>query len=393
LPFAYLWSATALSTVGDAMAPIAVTFAILDSHHGWTSLGLVLAALSVTRVVLVLFGGVWSDRRQRRNVMIVADLARMSSQGGLAALVLTGHPPISAFVIAAVISGAGAAFFGPASFGLVAEIVEESDRQRANAALRFAQSSAFIIGPPAAGIVVAALGAGVVIAADAVSFGISMLLLLRVASAAVLDARRVSFVADIQEGWSAVVERPWVLVSILLFAATNFGVAVFYVLGPVVVRAHLGGASAWGVIVGSGGAGGVIGALLATRANLSQPLRGIAVFLVANSFPAFAVAAGLPATIVAVATFLAVGCVAFANVLWETSVQRWVPTELLGRINSYDLLISYIVMPFGYAVAGPLANLAGATSVLTATGCLMLIVCVAAWAIGHTSASRTPAAA
>lgn len=374
------------------MAPIAVTFAVLDSDHGAISLGVVLAALSITRVVLALVGGVWSDRRSRRNLMVMADLVRMSSQGGLAAFVLTGRPPVAVFVIAAVVSGAGSAFFGPASFGLVAEVVEASNRQRANAALRFAQSSAFIVGPPAAGILVAGVGAGVVIAADAVSFGLSMLLLLRVANRAVLEARRLTFVADIREGWSAVVERPWVLIAILLFAATNLGVAVFYVLGPVVVRAHLGGAAAWGVIVGCGGAGGVVGALLAVRVNLSQPVRAIAALLVANSFPAFALAAGLPVVIVAVATFMAVAGVALANVLWETALQQWVPTEFLGRINSYDLLVSYIVMPVGYAAAGPLANLAGAKSVLAVAGCVMLILCFAAWAISHASGLQAPTA-
>ena len=74
-PFALLWLGRTASSVGDALIPVALAFAVLDELDASAAeLGFVLAAFTLSRVLLTLAGGVWSDRLERRLVMVTCDL-------------------------------------------------------------------------------------------------------------------------------------------------------------------------------------------------------------------------------------------------------------------------------------------------------------------------------
>ena len=65
-PFRLLWIGQATSAVGDAMTPVAVIFAVLETTGSAGDLGIVLAAFTLAHAVFILVGGVWGDRLQRR---------------------------------------------------------------------------------------------------------------------------------------------------------------------------------------------------------------------------------------------------------------------------------------------------------------------------------------
>ncbi|HEX5619380.1 MAG TPA: MFS transporter [Solirubrobacteraceae bacterium] len=75
--FRLLFSGQAVSVIGDALFPVALAFAVLDELNGSPGqLGLVLAAETLPLAVLILAAGVWADRLNRRNVMIVSGVLR-----------------------------------------------------------------------------------------------------------------------------------------------------------------------------------------------------------------------------------------------------------------------------------------------------------------------------
>ena len=77
--FRLVWLARTISSVGDAVGGIAFVFAVLEIGGSASDLGLVLGAGTLTRVVLLLVAGVWSDRLPRHLVMVGADLVRAGS--------------------------------------------------------------------------------------------------------------------------------------------------------------------------------------------------------------------------------------------------------------------------------------------------------------------------
>lgn len=140
------------SLVGAAMVPVALVFAVLEQGRSTADVGYVLAAETVPLVTLLLAGGVIADRLSRRTVMLGADLVRCVSELLLAALVLTGSPPLWVFMVLAGVIGAGQAFFNPALTGLLPLIASPGRLQQANALKSVATSTGQIVGPAAAGL-------------------------------------------------------------------------------------------------------------------------------------------------------------------------------------------------------------------------------------------------
>lgn len=105
--FRLFFTGYSTSLVGAAMVPVALTFAVLGHGRPAADVGYVLAAQTVPLVVLLLAGGVVADRFTRQTVMISADLARCLSELLLAALVITGSPPLWVFMVLAGVIGAG----------------------------------------------------------------------------------------------------------------------------------------------------------------------------------------------------------------------------------------------------------------------------------------------
>jgi MFS family permease len=371
-PFRLLWLGRTASSIGDSMVPVALAFAVLDIG-GASDLGLVLASFTIGRIAFVVAGGVWSDRLERRLVMLTADLVRALAQAILAALLLTGAADIWHFMLAAFAVGSASAFFGPASTGLVPQTVSRERLQEANAFLSLSDSATHLAGPALSGLLVATAGSGVVFAVDAASF---------LASAAFLAFLRVprepipvrqSFAADVAQGLRVIRERSWLVAAFLAFGVGNFAIAAFFVLGPLVVEQELGGARDWGLIMTGSAVGGIIGGVLALRLRPRRPLL--------LSFPIVAVAGlqllflikpfGLPLQILA--AVVAVSAIVLANAIWDTVLQQHVPREAISRVSSVDWAISLVLMPIGFALAGPVADAIGIDAALAVAAAVGIV--------------------
>jgi MFS family permease len=201
----------------------------------------------------VLVGGVVADRASRRTVMVGADLVRVASQGTMAALLIAGAADVWMLALLAGVTGTATGFFDPASTGLLPELVPAAQLQPANALRSSAISAGEILGPLAAGLLVATAGAGWPIAADAATFAVSAacLVLLRVPTRVAAGTR--SFVADLRDGWVAFRSRRWVWTVVAYVAIGNILWGAWNGLGPVVADRDLGGAAAWSIVLAAAG--------------------------------------------------------------------------------------------------------------------------------------------
>ncbi len=147
-PFRLLWLGQSASAIGDALVPVALAFTVLGDLDGSAGdLGLVLASFTLSRVLFILVGGVWADRLPRRMVMLVCDVVRAVAQAFVAAALLTGVLEIWMLAAASAVVGGTAAFFGPASTGLIPETVSRARLQQANALMSLSQSATSVFGP------------------------------------------------------------------------------------------------------------------------------------------------------------------------------------------------------------------------------------------------------
>lgn len=174
-----LFCGQAVSVFGDRMVAVALAFAVLEVGGSTSAVGLVLACATLPLVGSVLVGGVVADRTSRRAVMVGADLVRLASQGTTSALLIAGAAQVWTLALLAGVTGAATGFFNPASTGLLPAVVASEQLQQANGLRATAVSTGEILGPLAAGVLVAAAGAGWAIAIDAATFAISAAFLMR----------------------------------------------------------------------------------------------------------------------------------------------------------------------------------------------------------------------
>jgi predicted MFS family arabinose efflux permease len=357
--FRLLLSGQAVSVLGDRMVAVALAFAVLEVGGSISDVGLVLAAGVFPLVGSVLVGGVVADRASRRAVMVVADLVRVASQGTTAALLIAGVAEVWMLALLAGVTGMATGFFSPASTGLLPEVVLAEQLQPANALRSSAVSAGEILGPLAAGVLVAAAGAGWAIAGDAVTFGVSAACLLMLRMPARVAAHPSSFVADLREGWEAFRSRRWVWTVVVYFAFANILWGAWGTLGPVVADRDLGGAAAWGTVLAAMGVGALMGSLLATQVKPRRPLVFLAFADGLFALPLAFLAAAPPVPVLACGALLSGAGMMLAISVWESTLQRHIPGESLSRVSSYDWFGSLAFSPLGLAIWGPVAAAIG----------------------------------
>jgi MFS family permease len=380
-PFRLLWLGRTGSSIGDALIPVALAFAVLRIGGGASGLGIVLASWTIGRASFTVAGGVWADRLPRRAVMIGADLVRFGTQATTAALLLGGVAHVWELALLQGLAGAGGGFFMPASTALLPQVVSAPRLQQANALLSLTQSATNIFGPAASGAIVAAAGPGWVFAVDAASFLVSAGFLgaMRIEAHVRPTAQR--FWHDVVEGWHEVRRIRWLTAGFLGFALGNVGIGLYLVLGPVVSRNDLGGAQAWGLILTAGAVGGVLGGLVAYRIRPRHPVAAAFGIWAVGSLPPFALVPPLPVGVIMVTSAILTGSVLIGNTLWETALQQEVRPDRLARVGSIDWLLSLCLMPAGQGLAGPIAGALGVRGALLLAGGLMTVpnLCVLAF--------------
>jgi predicted MFS family arabinose efflux permease len=379
--FRLLFAGHGVSVFGDRMVAVALAFAVLELGGSASEVGLVLAASWVPAVASVLVGGVISDRVSRQTVMVSADVLRVASQGAMATLLISGAAEIWMLAALAGVTGAGTGFFSPAATGLLPEVVPSDGLQPANALRSTAASVSEILGPVAAGLLVAAAGAGYAIAADAATFAISAACLAALRVSKVTDRKRSAFLSDLRDGWMAVRSRRWVSACIVYAAVANVMWGAWTALGPVVADRDLGGAGPWGTVLGAVGIGALLGSLVATRVRPSRPLVFVAFMEALFGMPLAFLAAGASVPVLALAAALSGAGLTLGMSVWETTLQREIPPESLSRVASYDWFGSYAVYPIGLAIWGPLAGVIGIHTALWLASGLFLASLVALLAV------------
>ena len=297
--FRLYWLGRATSAAGDALVPVALSFAVLSINHSGLALGGVLAAFTASRVVFTLAGGVVADRFPRRSVMLVCDLTRAAVEAFTAVMLLTHSMTLPLFFLTAALFGCASAFFGPAADGLVPQVVSTKNLQPANALLALTRNFLNVFGPLVSGALIYAFSTGWVFAVDAASFVASTVFLVLLKVDPQARAPRSHFLSELREGYREVASRPWVRAPLVGFALTNVGFASFLVLGPIVYSHHFGGARDWGITSACGSVGAIVGAIASAKLAPRRPISAAFVASILVALPIAALSRPLPLALIA----------------------------------------------------------------------------------------------
>jgi len=402
--FRKLFVGQATSVVGSMFRVVALPFAVLAIGGTATDIGIVEASGLIPLAVLVLLGGVWADRLPRRTVMLAADVGRTVLQLAAATLLVAGVAHVWHLAVLQVGMGVCEAFFGPAYTGLVPEVASPPRLQQANALQGLVSSGSITLGAFLAGMLVAAVGPGWAIGIDGLSYLASACFLLRLRPPAFLGrpaakpapagpARGLAgeepavdgvataggraFFRDLADGWREFTSHTWIWVMVAGAALFLFAIdGPIQVLGPIVARDVYDGARTWGLTSAAMGIGQIAGGLLSLRWRPRRPMLVIAAGMSLTALPVAFLALEAPVWTL-YASLAAVGVEwGLYDPFWLTCMQRDVAPSMISRVSAYDYLGVLAFYPAGLALAGPLADAFGRSTVLWVSAAVAIFVSV-----------------
>jgi MFS family permease len=348
-PFRALSVARVVSFVGDSVSLVALMLYVADTVGQALAIAVLLLVGDFAPALVSPRTGAVSDRFDRRYVMIACELG----QGAILLIVALSLPPLPVLLALVAVRAIGGQVFQSASRAAVPALVDDRDLETANSTIGFGTNGAEAIGPFVAAALFPFVGVQGVLLVDAVSFGLSALLLTRLpalpperdeeSSGSLLAGARVGLgylwrarpVRVIALGFFAVVACNGIDdVALVLLAKDTFGA----------------GDSAVGLLLGAVGVGLLVGYVLLARFSprLSMPVLlvvGFGVSSVGNLLTGLAWAVGAAIVLQGVR---GVGLAAM-DVGSNTLIQRLVPAGMLGRVfgNLYGAIgvaaaISYL---------------------------------------------------
>ncbi len=358
-----VWTAGALvSNVGTWMQRTAQDWLVLTqlTQHNATAVGIVMALQFGPAAVLLPWTGLAADRLDRRKLLMVTQATMGTLALVLGILTITGLVALWHVYLFALLLGCATAFDSTARQTFVGELVGEADLSNAVGLNSTSFNSARLIGPAAAGLLIAGVGTGWVFLINAASFiaVLCSLTLLRVHELH-RSSRAARKPGSLIEGFRYVRARPDLkTIFVMLFLISTFGLNSAIFISTMSVTVFHAGASAFGLLTSIMAVGSVAGALLA--ANRDKPT----LQLLLGSALVFGAGLGLAAIMpdywlfgaalaivgIAVQTFMTSG---------NSMVQLSTEPAMRGRVMAILLAIALGGTPIGAPIAGWVADTFG----------------------------------
>jgi MFS family permease len=296
--------ASGVSNVGVSAMYFALGWAA--TAHGGETAGLVIGTVTLSRTVLLLFGGTIADRVGARRVMLAGDWALLIATTTFALTAWAIGTPTWLLLLAALCEGVVSSFYLPAASSMPRRLVADPLVPRALAMRQSASQLADLVGGPLGGLLVAAAGFAAAAGVDALTYVpiLVVMFLLRARPSAPALGRR-SMLREASSGLGVALSRPVLRIGLLLTAVTaGIVIPTGAMLVPLLVRSHHWSAATAGFVLGGQSVGGIAVALVVARRNTSSrpglaSLVGLIVMVVGlltlarASLPVVAAVAGL----------------------------------------------------------------------------------------------------
>ena len=238
-PFALLWTGQTVSRLGDHLYRVALAWWVLEKTGSATAMGTVLVFSQIPMLVFLLIGGVVVDRFPRLRIMFLSDVLSGAVVAFIAIFSWLDLLQIWHIYVASLIFGFVEAFFFPAYQAVIPQITPPDMLTSANSLNGLSGRLTGIIGPILGAGLVATGGTPLAFSLDALSFFISTLCVFPILRMG-LDKTQIQEnnsetpgkpqplkdsvkqgLADLREGWDAVVTVPWIWITILIFGVLN----------------------------------------------------------------------------------------------------------------------------------------------------------------------------
>ncbi|HYO16654.1 MAG TPA: MFS transporter [Thermoanaerobaculia bacterium] len=360
--FVTVWLGQVVSAIGSGLSGFALGVWTFQSSGGSvTQFALIVFFGSVPGILMSPIAGALVDRWDRRWAMILSDTGAGLCTLVLALLLWADRLEIWHVYLLGAISAAMTAFQWPAFSAATTLLVPKRHLGRASGMLQAAMALAQVLAPGMAGALVATIGPAKVLLIDFATFLFALLTLLVVRfprPEATLEgtAKRGSLLGEAWWGWQFIRDRPGLLGILMLFASTNFCMAMLQVLVTPLVLGFTT-TEVLGVVLSVAGAGMLAGSIvMGVWGGPRRKVYGLYVPLAIQGL--ILLLGGLRPSALLIASaafvFLFVGPILLGSsqAIWQIKV----PPDLQGRVFAVRRMVAWSTLPLASLLAGPLAD-------------------------------------
>jgi MFS family permease len=380
--FRKIWPATAISNLGDGARVAAGPLLVASITDQPAAVGAAAFIQQLPWLLFALFSGALADRLDRRRMIIAADTFRCVVLGALGLAVLLHHSPLWAIYLTLFLLGTAETLADNAASALLVGAVPKTQLGKANARLFATGTVLGQLGGPPIGAFLFALGNGVPLVLDAVTFAAAAALISRVTSRPRdVPTVRTALWTEVREGihwlWnhSGVRTLAWTILVMNITFCAAFATWVLF------ARERLGlSDTQYGLLISAGAIGAVAGMpvyhLLEPRFGSLTLLRaGLVIETTVHLILALTRNPWVAGTTMAVFGVHAV----VWGIVSTTARQLATPDALLGRVNSVYMLASVGGAAIGALLGGLLAQRFGLTAPFAVAFVAMVAVTAVAW--------------
>ena len=371
-----MWTGAFTSTTGFFVQEVAQSWLVYTMTGSAFLLGLTAFLNGAPILLLSLLGGVAADRMDRRKLLAVSQYIQMAGALTLAVLLWMDAIEVWHIMAAAVFSGVGQAFGGPAYQALIPSLVEEKDLPNAIALMSIQFNLASVVGRPIGGFIFYRFGAAACFGVNAVTFLAVVVVLMMVRVRFVPQKTEAQVWHSIKEGLGFVFHHQALFSLMILSLGTAFLAIPLLTLLPIFARETFGlDAQGYSLMGGVFGAGAVTGALFVAWLG-NTPGKGwkalLMQLILGMTMACFALSRSLPLALFF--AFLAGGAILAVFAMINSLIQLLAPEQMRGRIMSVQNTAFRGAMPLGNLAAGSLASRFGAPLIVAVNGVVLGII-------------------
>jgi MFS family permease len=367
----------AISLIGTWMQMTAQSWLVLTLTHSSTALGVVIALQTLPVLLLAPYGGVIADRVDKRRLMVALQSAMGVQALILGVLTVTGAVRVWEIGLLAAVLGLNNAFENPARQSFMLELVGPEHLRNAVSLNSTLVNVARMLGPAAAGLLIASAGEGVCFLANAGSFIPVVGSLMRMDQRALAPSEPAPRArGQLRAGLEYVRSTPELAIPLVMMALVGCLTYEFQVSLPVMASRGLHvGASGFGFMTAAMGVGAVCGGLLVAargKTGLRPLVIASAGFGVALSLATLAPSLALELLALAIAGATSITFMATGNSTLQLNAE---PT-MRGRVMALWFVAFQGSTPIGGPVIGWLMAVLGARAGLGTGAITCLLVAV-----------------
>lgn len=347
---------------------------VYDMSGSALALGVVSAGWGIPVILLSLFGGVVTDRRQKRNILIVTQALAGVVTVAVTILIATGLIQIWHLIVASLLNGTIFAFHLPGRQAIIPELVGRGHLMNAIALNSSGMNLSRIVAPALAGVLVGVAGVAgayyVIIAFHLLS---TLSLCMIPASGQSIAVRGNSVLRDLVDGLHYIRQRSTIMLLLAMaFVPLLFGMPYLMLLPVFAVDVLHVGPTGLGALTAASGAGALLGSLgIASLGDFRR--KGLSVLALLLAFGVFVILFASSTSLylsLLLLVFVGFGSAGYLAIN-STMLQTRIAPEMMGRVMSVYSM-TFGLMPLGTLVVGALAERWGTSLSLMAGGAVLV---------------------